>query len=167
MQATDHLISVFGKRPGPLMGKDTLPHDVDRSRASKSPIMQCSCEKATGDFRANLRNAYMQQFNLNVQHEFPKDFLVQAGYVGGSGKRLWYGHQSNAAPYSAGVTHRMRSRADPSSRSITPESRASLRSVIPITTRCKSRQGNASPRATPCNWRIPTQSLSTRAPSRM
>jgi hypothetical protein len=50
----------------------------------------------------HLRNAYMQQFNLNVQHEFPKDFLVQAGYVGASGKRLWYGHQANAAPYSPG-----------------------------------------------------------------
>ncbi len=50
----------------------------------------------------HLKNAFMQQFNLNVQHEFPKDFLVQAGYVGGLGNRLWYGHQANAAPYSTG-----------------------------------------------------------------
>jgi hypothetical protein len=51
-----------------------------------------------------LRNAYMQQFNLNIQHEFPKDLLVQAGFVGAIGKRLWYGHQANAAPYSPGAT---------------------------------------------------------------
>lgn len=44
----------------------------------------------------------MQQFNFNVQHEFPKDLLVQAGYVGGIGDRLWYGYQANAAPFSAG-----------------------------------------------------------------
>jgi hypothetical protein len=50
----------------------------------------------------HLKNAYMQQFNLNLQHEFPKDLLVQAGFVGALGKRLWYGHQANAAPYSAG-----------------------------------------------------------------
>jgi outer membrane receptor protein involved in Fe transport len=51
---------------------------------------------------ADLKNAFMQQYNLNVQHEFLKDLLVQVGYVGGHGNRLWYGHQANAAPYSAG-----------------------------------------------------------------
>jgi hypothetical protein len=50
----------------------------------------------------HLKNAFMQQFNFNVQHEFPKDLLVQAGYVGGIGDRLWYGYQANAAPFSAG-----------------------------------------------------------------
>jgi hypothetical protein len=39
-----------------------------------------------------------------VQHEFPKDFMVQAGYVGSRGDRLWNGNQANAAPYSAGGT---------------------------------------------------------------
>ncbi len=52
----------------------------------------------------NLKNAYIQQFNINVQHEFPKDFMVQAGYVGSLGDRLWDGYQANAAPYSAGGT---------------------------------------------------------------
>jgi hypothetical protein len=51
-----------------------------------------------------LKNAFVQQFNVNVQHEFPKDFLVQAGYVGSLGNRLWDGYQANAAPYSAGGT---------------------------------------------------------------
>ena len=52
----------------------------------------------------HLKNAYIQQYNLNVQHEFPKDFMVQAGYVGSQGERLWDGNQANAAPYSAGGT---------------------------------------------------------------
>jgi hypothetical protein len=50
----------------------------------------------------HIKNAFIQQFNLNVQHEFPKDFLVQVAYVGALGDRLWYGYQANAAPYSAG-----------------------------------------------------------------
>jgi hypothetical protein len=50
----------------------------------------------------NIKNAFVQQFNLNVQHEFPKDLMVQAGYVGSKGDRLWYGHEINAASYSAG-----------------------------------------------------------------
>ena len=51
-----------------------------------------------------LKNAFTQQFNLNVQHEFPKDLMVQVGYVGSQGDRLWDGNQANAAPYSAGGT---------------------------------------------------------------
>ena len=50
----------------------------------------------------HLKNGYVQQYNFNVQHEFPKDFMVQAGYVGSVGDRLWDGYQANAAPYSAG-----------------------------------------------------------------
>jgi hypothetical protein len=50
----------------------------------------------------HIKNAYTQQFNLNVQQELPKSFLVQVGYVGSMGDRLWDGDQANAAPYSAG-----------------------------------------------------------------
>jgi len=47
------------------------------------------------------KNAFVQQFNLNVQHEFPKDFMVQVGYVGSLGDRLWYVHEANAGVYNA------------------------------------------------------------------
>jgi hypothetical protein len=50
----------------------------------------------------HMKNAFIQQYNFNVQREFPKDFMVQAGYVGSLGDRLWDGYQANAAPYSAG-----------------------------------------------------------------
>ena len=52
----------------------------------------------------HLKNAFTQQYNFNVQHEFPKDLLIQVGYVGSHGNRLWDGNQANAAPYSAGGT---------------------------------------------------------------
>ena len=47
----------------------------------------------------NIKNAFIQQFNFNVQHEFPKDFMVQAGYVGSMGDRLWDGNQANAGVF--------------------------------------------------------------------
>ncbi|MGA7524615.1 MAG: TonB-dependent receptor [Acidobacteriaceae bacterium] len=49
-----------------------------------------------------IKNAFTQQYNFNVQHEFAQDFMVQVGYVGSLGDRLWVGNQANAAPYSAG-----------------------------------------------------------------
>ena len=50
----------------------------------------------------NIKNKFTQQYNFNVQHEFPKDFMVQTGYVGSHGNGLWDGNQANAAPYSSG-----------------------------------------------------------------
>jgi len=47
----------------------------------------------------HLKNAFTQQYNVNVQHEFPKDFMVQVGYVGSKGDRLWDGNQANAGVY--------------------------------------------------------------------
>ena len=47
----------------------------------------------------HLKNAYTQQFNFNVQHEFPKDYMVQIGYVGSMGDRLWDGNQANAGVF--------------------------------------------------------------------
>lgn len=47
----------------------------------------------------HLKNAYTQQYNFNVQHEFPKDYMVQAGYVGSMGDRLWDGNQANAGVF--------------------------------------------------------------------
>jgi Carboxypeptidase regulatory-like domain/TonB dependent receptor len=52
----------------------------------------------------HIKNAFTQQFNVNVQHEFPKDYMVQVGYVGSSGKRLWYARELNYAPYAPGAT---------------------------------------------------------------
>jgi Carboxypeptidase regulatory-like domain/TonB dependent receptor-like, beta-barrel len=47
----------------------------------------------------HLKNAFTQQYNFNVQHEFPKDYIVQVGYVGSMGDRLWDGNQANAGVF--------------------------------------------------------------------
>jgi hypothetical protein len=46
-----------------------------------------------------LKNSFTQQYNFNLQHEFPKDYMVQIGYVGSMGDRLWDGNQANAGVF--------------------------------------------------------------------
>ena len=48
----------------------------------------------------NLRDGFVEQFNLTVQYELPKDVLFQAGYVGNRGlhlTRFWNGNQALTA----------------------------------------------------------------------
>jgi Carboxypeptidase regulatory-like domain/TonB dependent receptor len=77
---------------------DPFPYTLNPS----NPFFVYPAEEFAPD--PHIKNAFVQQFNLNVQHEFPKDFMVQAGYVGSLGDRLWYGHEVNYAPYAPGAT---------------------------------------------------------------
>ncbi|HEY0384939.1 MAG TPA: TonB-dependent receptor, partial [Pyrinomonadaceae bacterium] len=63
----------------------------------------------------NLRTPYVQQYNLNVQWEFAKDYLLEAGYVGSAGRKLlqvitlnqpFYNRATNAfvAPFGAALS---------------------------------------------------------------
>jgi hypothetical protein len=45
----------------------------------------------------NLRSPYVQQYDLNVQYEFARDFLWQVGYVGSNTSRLTGCHEFNQA----------------------------------------------------------------------
>jgi outer membrane receptor protein involved in Fe transport len=42
---------------------------------------------------------YVEHYNLNVQHEFTKDLMVQVGYYGKTFQHLWMGYNSNPAFY--------------------------------------------------------------------
>src|SRR3982074_2748866 len=37
----------------------------------------------------NMRDSYIQQWNLNVQHKLPGSIVIDAGYVGAKGPRLY------------------------------------------------------------------------------
>jgi Carboxypeptidase regulatory-like domain/TonB dependent receptor len=52
----------------------------------------------------NFRDGYVQQFNLNLQHQFKGDLVVQAGYVGNVGTHLHTVSTPNAAVYGPGAT---------------------------------------------------------------
>jgi hypothetical protein len=78
----------------------TNPFPYPYRNPGKNPLWPFPAQFYTVD--PHMRNAYIQQYNFNVQHEFPRDFMLQAGYVGSMGTRMWNGTQANAAPYSAG-----------------------------------------------------------------
>jgi hypothetical protein len=47
----------------------------------------------------NFKSAYVQQWNLNIQHQVAKDFLLTAAYAGSKGTDLHYDIQLNPAVY--------------------------------------------------------------------
>lgn len=52
----------------------------------------------------NFREPMMQQWNLNIQHEFAKDWLATVGYAGTRGTRLPYLRDINPAVYIPGAS---------------------------------------------------------------
>ena len=65
----------------------------------------------------NMRDSYIQQWNLNIQHKFPGSIILDTGYVGSKGTRLYttYGGPEPSARH-CGSDHsrsRFRERAPP------------------------------------------------------
>ncbi|MEO7652816.1 MAG: TonB-dependent receptor, partial [Bryobacteraceae bacterium] len=52
----------------------------------------------------DFRSAYVQQWNVNIQHEVKRDFVVTAAYAGSKGTQLHYDIQVNPAQFRAGAT---------------------------------------------------------------
>lgn len=50
-----------------------------------------------GQFPANLRPQYSDQYNLTIKRELPRDILFQVGYVGSQGHRLLADYELNPA----------------------------------------------------------------------
>ena len=52
----------------------------------------------------NMRDGYVQQYNLNLQHQFGNNWIVQAGYVGSVGRKLSISHADNVPVFGPGAT---------------------------------------------------------------
>lgn len=78
--------------------RDPFPYVVDKS----NPRFVYPLQAYT--IAPNFRDAYTQQFNLNVQHQFGKEVYVQAGYFGTLGHKLYTVREINAARYAPGAT---------------------------------------------------------------
>ncbi|GAC1416586.1 MAG: hypothetical protein NVSMB62_06410 [Acidobacteriaceae bacterium] len=75
----------------------TNPFPYPYLNPGKNPLWPFPAQFYSPD--PHIKNAFTQQYNLNVQREFPKDFMVQVGYVGSHGDRLWNGNQANAGVF--------------------------------------------------------------------
>jgi hypothetical protein len=52
----------------------------------------------------NLREGYLHQYNVNVQHQLGRDLIVQVGYYGSLGRSLLEAREINAAVFGPGAT---------------------------------------------------------------
>src|SRR5215204_4111794 len=69
-------------QPGQFPANPTIPSPL-------SPLAPIVGVPISGIFiDPELRTPYIQQYNANVQWEFAKDFLLEAGYVGSKGTKL-------------------------------------------------------------------------------
>jgi hypothetical protein len=79
-------------------GKDPFPYTFNPSNATFSQPMGVS------SFQPGLVNGNVQQYNLNIQHQFGKDWVLQAGYVGSRGTHLSSLRDMNQALYEPGAS---------------------------------------------------------------
>ncbi len=63
-----------------------------RADTGKVPIVNCSDQNTVSK---NLKNPYVQQWSLGVQHELPGKFLAEVDYVGSKGTRLFQRIETN------------------------------------------------------------------------
>ncbi|MGA7448219.1 MAG: TonB-dependent receptor [Terriglobales bacterium] len=53
------------------------------------PTTTCNLECDTFGFDRNIKTPYMENYNLNIQQQITSKAVIQAGYVGSQGHRLW------------------------------------------------------------------------------
>lgn len=83
----------------PLRGQSfTIPQSVDLTH----PLF--TANPATSYLDPTSRTPYVQQYNINVQHEPVRDLVVQVGYVGKSGRKLMMSMEGNPAVNAPGAT---------------------------------------------------------------
>ena len=82
----------------PLRGQAPLPLFIN----FKNPLFVGTQQVFNAD--PGLRAPYVEQFNLNVQHQLVKDLTVQVGYVGKLGRKLLMGWSTNPALFSPAAT---------------------------------------------------------------
>jgi len=83
--------------PGPAynpIGPDPIySAGVNGNIVSGSPVFgdesACNFECDTFAFDRNIRTPYMENYNLNIQQQLSSHAVVQLGYVGSQGHRLW------------------------------------------------------------------------------
>src|SRR6202035_805924 len=80
-------------------GTDAFPYTYSQS----NPVFPATTFEAYAD-SPNFTTPYVQEFNLNLQHQFGSTIVVQAGYVGKVGTHLTGLHDMNQAIYGPGAT---------------------------------------------------------------
>jgi hypothetical protein len=79
-------------------GRDPFPFTFNPANVSFPLPM------GAGSFQEGLANGNVQQYNLNIQHQFGENWVLQTGYVGSRGTHLSALRDMNQALYATGAS---------------------------------------------------------------
>ena len=132
----------ISRNPGGTVPVFTVTNLTTETVQQGVPIFGATQTPPFGAFAVNqqIRSPYVQNFNINVQRQFSRAFLLQVGYVGNQGRKLPVNLRSTSrCRIRAGTSRsRIEGPTTPSSRN-SPESRNCGMPAIRTTTPCRSR----------------------------
>lgn len=75
--------------PSPILSTGVVGGTLVSGRPVYAPTTTCSFECDVFGFDRNIKTPYMENYNLNIQLQVASKAVLQVGYVGSQGHRLW------------------------------------------------------------------------------
>jgi hypothetical protein len=75
--------------PTPILSTGAVVGTIVPGSPVYAPTTTCSFECDVFGFDRNIKTPYMENYNLNIQQQIGSKAVVQLGYVGSQGHRLW------------------------------------------------------------------------------
>jgi Carboxypeptidase regulatory-like domain/TonB-dependent Receptor Plug Domain/TonB dependent receptor len=75
--------------PNPILSTNAVGGPITPGAPLFQPTTTCAFECDAFGFDRNIKTPYMENYNLNVQQQLSSKAVLQIGYVGSQGHRLW------------------------------------------------------------------------------
>ncbi len=75
--------------PDPILSTGAVGGPIGYGVPLFTPTTGCNYECDAFGFDRNIKTPYMENYNLNIQQQLSNKMMVQVGYVGSQGHRLW------------------------------------------------------------------------------
>ena len=75
--------------PSPILSTGVVGGTIVAGSPVYAPTTTCTFECDVFGFDRNIKTPYMENYNLNIQQQISSKSVLQVGYVGSQGHRLW------------------------------------------------------------------------------
>ncbi len=75
--------------PSPILSTSAVGGPIVAGQPLYAPTTSCNYECDVFGFDRNIKTPYMENYNLNIQQQINSKTVLQVGYVGSQGHRLW------------------------------------------------------------------------------
>ena len=75
--------------PSPILSTGAVGGTISSGSPVYAPTTTCPFECDAFGFDRNIKTPYMENFNLNIQEQITNKVVLEVGYVGSQGHRLW------------------------------------------------------------------------------